>query len=490
MTELRLLDIIRRYIPDETNQIVSEISSNAGRIITDFKYDDLTPEIFEKIYFKLEDSAKLLLIPASFIKNTNYENDPIKSLITENIARDILLIDIRTICHIPKNFISNEYAKKAMDTDITLIQYVPSEYQTTDYQKKAIDARPENISLIDEKALTDEVIYYALNKKKGLLGSIPKERRTREIVDYAVSNHGCSLRYAPSEFVDSQLCFKAVSNEPSAITQVPFEILTEEFMNSLTAAGIVIPNLMKCQSYISECLSVHKKLDDRHARFESSLVVPPEDDLKSECFNTRLESLEGLFTASTLKLLSEYNIFTVRDLLSISNNSDFYLEILNNPKEAYREIRGAIRLLKCKYMNIDPMMYPTESENLYSDIDDFCEEVGFSSRIPYILRRSGISPKKLCEMIKSPNALDQIYKLRNVGKVVAQELVFKITILVNYYDSKKKNEEAATEDEIIEALNQELTLIREEMQRLNTRTDEIILEIKERLEKRNKGGAS
>ena len=57
-----------------------------------------------------------------------------------------------------------------------------------------------------------------------------------------------------------------------------------------------------------------------------------------------------------------------------------------------------------------------------------------------------------------------------------------------YYENNKNNEEIMTEDETIEELAKELEETRIEVQRLNSRIDEILLKIQEKTLGKKKGG--
>lgn len=480
---------VMRYIPKEyvTSEMINSLSEikNPSIVNIDDKY--LTPELFEIIYYNSDSENKLLLIPPAPSKRADaynkYNGEGVKNLITKKIADDILSINIRTIWQIPKNFITKEIAIKAMETDPSLIAYVPVEYQTLKYQKMAIDKKPENLSLIDSNVLTDDMIYYALSKKGSVLSSVPKERRTLEICNYAISNYGNALKSVPNNIKNSELCFKAVKKNPKAIRYVPIELLNHEFVNNLNTAGVVIP--MKSRSYVNECLIAHDKLDGQQYSFEDFVSNTPKLEINTNCSEIKLESLSGLLTDGSLKLLSKNNISTVEDLLNISDNNDLYNMLLNNSNTTCREILGAIRLLKCKYMGIDPMIIITDTKDDFKDMKVFGKEIGFSMRTENILCRAGISPKKLYELMHDPNKEAKLYRLRNAGDLVVQEIIFKMSIITDFYDEKEKKETSA-KDKTIEELKEELIQIRTEIQRLNTRTDEISAILQEKIDEKNK----
>ena len=480
-----------RYVPKEymTSEMINSLGELENLSLGNVKYEDLTPELFKKIYFNCDTKHKLNLLKAAPTYRTDRTNDDttgVIALMTKEVADDILEINIRTIWNIPHKFITKEIANKAMDTDPLLMQYIPAEYQTTKYQKKAIDTKPEYLSLIDPNVVTDEMIFYALSKRGSVLGCVPKEKRTFEVCEYAISSYGGALRNTPDNVKNAELCFKAVIKDQSIIKYVPVEFLTQEFVDSLNKAGVVIP--MRNREYVNECLTAHKKLKQQQLVFEEVVSATPKLEINLEYSSIRLESIAGLLTEASLKVLVEQNIVTVGDLLSVSDNNAFYGMVLNNPKATYKEIRGVIRLLKCKYLDIDPMITFEDTGDAYKDMRNFGKEIGFSTRVENILCRGGISPKKLYELMSDPNREYELYHIRTAGNIAVQEILLKMTILTEYYDNKEKKTSTATEDETIEALNEELTQVRAEIQRLNARTDEILAKIQEKMLEKNKGG--
>lgn len=474
---------VARYVPKEymTSEMVNSLGELKNLSLRNVEYKKLTPELFKKIYFNCDEEHKLNLLRPAHTYRTN-----VKALMTQEVVDDILGINIRAIWNIPHKLITKEIANKVMDADPSLIQCIPAEYQTPEYQKKAIDAKPEYLSLIDPSVVTDEMIYYALSKRGSVLCCVPKEKRTFEVCEYAISSYGGALRNTPDNVINAELCFKAVVKDPSIIKYVPVEFLTQEFIDSLNNAGVFIP--MRNREYVNECLTAHKKLEQQQLDFEEVVSATPKLEFNPDYSSLRLESIAGLLTEASLKVLAEQNILTVGDLLSVSDNNAFYGMILNNPKATYKEIRGAIRLLKCKYLDIDPMITFEDTGDAYKDMRNFGKEIGFSTRSENVLWRAGISPKKLYELMGDPNIESRLYHIRNAGNNAVQEILLKMTILTEFYDKKEKKEATATEDETIEALNEELAQVRAEIQRLNTRTDEILAKIQEKMLEKGKGG--
>lgn len=482
---------VARYVPEEymTSEMINSLGELKNLSFNTVLYKRLTPELFKKIYFNCDEEHKLSFLKQAHSYKTYITKDDTNgewALITQEVVDDILGINIRSIEYIPHKFITKEIANKAMDTDPILLQYIPAEYQTLEYQKKAIDTKPEYLSYIDPSVLTDEMIYYALSKRGSALRYVPKEKRTFEICEYAISSYGGALRNTPDNVKNTELCFKAVVKDPSMIKYVPVEFLTQEFVDSLNNAGVVIP--MKNQDYVNECLTAHKKLEQQQLEFEKIVSAAPKLEINPEYSSIRLESIAGLLTVPSLKVLAEQNVLTVGDLLGVSDNNAFYGMVLNNPKATYKEIRGAIGLLKCKYLDIDPMITFEDTGDAYEDIKKFLKKIGFSTRTENVLLRERISPKSLYELMNDPNRYEKLHHISDAGDKVVQEILLKMTILTDFYDKKEKKVSTATEDETIKALSEELVQVRAEIQRLNARTDEILAKIQEKMLEKNKGG--
>ena len=475
---------VAKYMPieyrdaDSVNALVN--LKNVYLYNSDYQY--LTPESFAKIYFNCDEQHKLSLIPE--VPKYRFEKPKkIKSLITREVAEDILSINIRTIWHIPTEFISKENAIKAMESDIRLIEFVPADYQTIEYQKRAIDKSVSNLSLINKTVLADEIIYYALSKCGTILRSVPIERKSFEICNYAVNVSGKALKYVPDKIKTSQMCFNAVVKESEMIKYVPVEILNFEFVEILSKANVIIP--IQFQSYVRECLKVHRKLEGETVDLDKSSRNEINYEPNEEYLDIKLNSLSGLLSQSALSLLlSAFNIITVGDLLKKSEDRDFYLSLLNE-KSVYKEIEVAIKLLKCKYLDVDPYIEFDSEKSIEELSDDFA----FSTRVFNCLRRGGFTAKTFFDLMYDDQIEQKLSRIRNLGAKGLQEILLKTSIVFEYYDRHKKKEENSKEDETLESLKEELAQVRAEIERLNARIDEILAKIQEKTLTYKKGGS-
>lgn len=473
------------YLQERIEKKLKNVYRYNDAYMRDLKYDDLTPELFEKLYFDCDISGKLYLFqPFGYCE---WYGDQIENLITQKIADDILNIDIKTIWVIPKKFISRDNAIKALEKDFRFVKYVPLEYVTIDVQKKAIDKYLYSFPLIDDSILTDEIIFYALNKNGYALRFVQENRRTLEMCDLAVKNHGRAINYVPDSIKNFDLCVKAVIQDNSAIGYIPVKFLDQNFVDTITNAGVSI--MPKDINYVKQCLATHEKMDleptNENQIYDCNLKI----DSNLYYYSINIESLKGLFSTSLMNFLNDNKILTIGSLLEISCNNDFWNTLLDKDKILYYELLSVIKLLKCKYLGIDPNINISDDDNKNDDIIEFFDKIGYSSRTRNCLSKALFTTKDIYIIMHSPNRERKFGRIRNAGVGVVNEIMIKTSIVIDFYDEKRKKEINLNEDETIDALNQELIQIREEIQRLNNRTDEIISKIQEKMLVQGKGSA-
>lgn len=475
---------VARYIPSkyQNEETLNSLSELDNVSIDKDLIKILTPEIFEKIYFNLDEYNKKNLF--TFRKSSVYKknNQRIRELVTQRIADDILSFDIKAIGLIPSNYVSEENAIKAMDTNIELLKYVPGEYQTIDRQYELINLNPSFIDYIDPNVLLDEVIIFALSKKGTIFSKIPVERRTYEISMAAVNYYPGSLKYVPDEVKTAEMCFNAVARKQDMIKYVPVKFLTEEFVEALNRSHIIIP--ANFSGYVSECLKANNKINGEDINPEETFKYNL--NVNEDFINMRLNTIPTLFMNGTLAYLEERDIYTIGDLLNKTQNKEFNSEVLKDSVVFYKEITTALKLLKCKYLNIDPLVDLTINEN--TTMDDVCEMFGFDARVTSSVKRKGYTPKEFFDLLKDDEMEFKLRTIRNLGTLGIEQIMFKTSIILNYYENKKNNEKNMTEDETIESLTKELLQTKEEIQRLNSRVDEILLKIQEKTLGKKKGG--
>ena len=337
-------------------------------------------------------------------------------------------------------------------------------------QMKLIDENPQNILCINSDELTDETILYALSKYP-VLGNVKKERRTQEICEFALKCYPSSLRHVPDEIKTYEMCLNAIMKDPRIIKYVPIRFITEDFVEEISHHHNVsnILCLEKYRDYINEGIKTNKIINS-----EIDLNCTDEEVIDPKYMEITLLSEGGFFTQNALKLLNCNGINTLYDLFKVSKNSDFYLAMLDNDRPVYREIRAAIRLLKCKYMGTDPLISFDDDR----DISDIFDALGLSIRSQNRLMRAGYSKKDIYELVHYEDARNVIlYRIKETGKVTYEEIALKTQIVFDYNKAKKEDK---SDDLTLEELEEEYKRLTILAKNVDNRIKEIAFKIQEK----------
>ena len=482
-------------------------------------------EIFVKLFTHLSKEEKVKLI-----KGNKYRIDYDVSYITKEIASEVLELDITVINRIPSEFITEEHSKKAVSVDGGYLQYVPEKFRTKDLcdkafennpsesiafippqfhtldmHKRVIDIKAVYVSRIPDEVLSDEIIRYAISKSAATLGCIPEERRTEEICNYAFNISHVSFSHIPTKYKTYDMCLKAALVKPKLIKKIPVEILNQQFVEALKLAKVIIPS--DVVKYVKECLIVHERLEQEDLSIKANNGKTGEEMLAETQGNFTtipLVNLTGFFTSNTLAILQNNGIITIGDLFVRSSKPNFIDSLGKINKNITNEILGAIKLLRCKYLDEDPLI--EEDDSL--DMETIRYKFGFSIRVWNALIRYGFNWKenlKFFETMRNQEERDYVLRrIRNMGPVGIEEVINKTQIVFDYHDRHKAKETESSDvekhhehsntetashtGETLESLNEELLRLREEMQRLTARTDEILSKIQQKMMEQSKGG--
>ena len=157
------------------------------------------------------------------------------------------------------------------------------------------------------------------------------------------------------------------------------------------------------------------------------------ENVNNSYSNIRLKAVSSVFSCDrSLDYLKNKGIDTVGKLFE----RDCSVLALAD-SNMHEDIMVAIRLLKCKYLGIDPYMELYEDDTMSEIVD----KLRFSNATAKALRML-VSPREFFSMIRSDNHVDLMdLPLTNACK---SEIVFKASIVLNYYDKKNKKEEKNT----------------------------------------------
>ena len=193
-----------------------------------------------------------------------------------------------------------------------------------------------------------------------------------------------------------------------------------------------------------------KELEEAKVWYDFSRLENDEtDDNGMETVNNNyrdidLEVLWGIIENSSFRYLEDHGIKTVGEFLD-SENMIASIRIRDSYKQ--NDLLSAYKLLRCKYLNIDPEMEIKDDDTMV----DVGRKLGFRSKTYKAFIASGISPKELISIVMNnytTDAYNKLIEIKDVGKAMAYEVIFKITIVKNYYDKKNKSTSGNKSDDV------------------------------------------
>lgn len=192
------------------------------------------------------------------------------------------------------------------------------------------------------------------------------------------------------------------------------------------------------------------------------------------------------------EVIRAFNKVGINNLSQLFQLSDKGILDSNFPIRFYNHIFRGIKLLRCKYLDEDPLI-----DIKKKNIDSNCEYLGLTVRSYTCLRRyfryvSDNSNINLFDFIREPNSLDRLNKIRNMGEKSAKEVYERAMIVIDYYDRHKEDNKVvvneSNEKETLEYLYAELKRLREENARIDKEIGVILGKIEEKTLKDSKGG--
>lgn len=215
-------------------------------------------------------------------------------------------------------------------------------------------------------------------------------------------------------------------------------------------------------------------------------------DKYKEFENISINDLGHFFVREEISELNKIGIINLSQLFKLYDDSNFSNDIKFNNFEqrmVYKKIFIGIKLLKCKYLDEDPLI----DENI-EDINIICLRLGLSKNSCNSLRRFKIHEPNFnfFELMRESDALNKICKIRNIGEVFAKEIYERAIIVVNYHDKHKDDKkdiiDENSEKETLEYLYDELKKLREENARIEKEINIILGKIEEKTMSDSKGG--
>lgn len=181
--------------------------------------------------------------------------------------------------------------------------------------------------------------------------------------------------------------------------------------------------------------------------------------------NIELSSLDYLFSNASTRVLCAWNIITIGDLF------EKYEDIYRFTGGTYNNISVAYRLLKCKYLGIDPEIEINDTD----DISDISKKMAFSNRATNLLLRSKITTIELIKIIMEDDEViaskELMCKIRNCGQKTAGEIFSKMSIVLDYYNNTKKENKDVADDK---SLYYEMVELSKQVKALDKKIDDML----------------
>ena len=198
-----------------------------------------------------------------------------------------------------------------------------------------------------------------------------------------------------------------------------------------------------------------------------------EDNKYYEYRNVSLEEIEKYFSSSTFKTLKDLKVRSLCDLFNIveAESLDLYGGAKDNKA---KEIIGTAKLLKYKYMNVDPKLDVTPSRPAYKLLIDM--GVSYASYHPIAcdsaMHDNALTVKTLFEIMESTDTSAELMKIKGFGKKAYDEIKDKCKIVSEYYKQncekqEEKPDSEKTEQELLEEVRKLRETIREQETLIN-----------------------
>lgn len=360
------------------------------------------------------------------------------------------------------------------------------EQQTFELQKQYIDLffvkygveyYGSEWNVIPEDKILLKTIDYAIKLEPKFLINLPKTKITyQNCVDairnskYKTSSTIAIVRAIPEHFFDYDLCKECVLTKTILITKIPAKFITKKFLDDLLSSGV---NCSEYNNYINGCISANECLNSNN---------------KNVNLNINIEELNNIFTAKHIEILLSKNITTLEKLFSTYDTG--FLGVIIGENSFYRnEIINTTKILKCKYLNVDPMIDEKSEEHVYYLMGN----IGISNSKSNCFRRmDSCSIDDFFKLVRSGHAIKELRKLRGLGEKTINEIINRVEIIVEYHDKCNNNDfeepkvelddndsNVVSSKDYLVYLNDELNSLIEQRDSLNEKIEVLLAKIQE-----------
>ena len=273
-------------------------------------------------------------------------------------------------------FIDSEIAEELLSIDISTIWQIPKQFISKD---RAFEAMETNI-------------YF--------LVFVPSIYQTQYYQDKFIEKYPMEINAISEDALTLSTIKKALQIRLDAFTKLPNKFKSKEIIDYINSID---------PSYLSGDINN-----------------------KSDFINIRLESIKGLLNNRILTRLSKNGIVTVGDLLYRFDEINLRDGLFPVEGVQYKDVNKAIMLLNCEFFGIDPKIRLIDCSNR-----EFFDSLGLSNDIIKKLLNRGITKDNFFNLFAGDDFEKRILQIRFIGNNGLQEILYKLSIIFNYYKNNK-----------------------------------------------------
>lgn len=298
---------------------------------------------------------------------------------------------------------------------------------------------------------TNETISYIFGSYPEFINYIPKEKITYDVCLAAVNKSNKLMkiiRFIPRKYFDDVMCLTCVHKDLSSIRKIPMNKITLDFAKSLIDIGVDLTTEI---SYIKKCISKNEGIEYNDEILYSNTR---KNIMTSKNVDILIDDCTDLLSKQTINILKRKDINNLNELFYLYDSGRM-AEIFDPHKRQYSEMMGVAKLLKCKYLDVDPMI----DENSNEKLEDVLNKMGLPLTIMQGLTRAGYfdwdfgkNVSEFFTMVRSNDFVD-LLKVRGMGQGKIDILTAYTKIVTDYHD--KHVNDLQSNDDIITMLSDE-----------------------------------
>lgn len=280
----------------------------------------------------------------------------------------------------------------------------------------------------------NEAISYVFASYPEFIRYIPNEKITYDVCLDAINKSNKVIKiinFIPRKYFDDVMCLTCVYKDLSSIRKIPMNKITLDFAKSLIDIGVDLTTEI---SYIKKCISKNEGIEYNDEILYSNTN---KNTITSKSVDILIDDCTDLLSKQTINILKRKDINNLNELFYLYDSGRM-AEIFDPYKRQYSEMMGVTRLLKCKYLDVDPMI----DENSNEKLEDILNKMGLPLTIMRSLTRAGYfsdsnfgkTVSDFFAMVRS-NDFEDLLKVRSMGQGKIDILTAYARIVTDYHDN-------------------------------------------------------